>query len=88
MSILSHMQLACDHCGGSNYTDDNPMVELRRPRATKPTELCTVLAGHRKCFMRGSERIFTAAMVGPDGAMGTHEQWEEWLKANPGYTLD
>lgn len=40
----------CDGCGGTDFPATDPFVEVRTPRPSDPSDMCCVIAGHRKCF--------------------------------------
>lgn len=80
---MAYSLLQCDSCGNADYSDENPMVEFRRPRPSDPRDVCCVLAGHMRCFKLTADSLSTDE----HGGVATREQWNEWASKNPRYIL-
>jgi hypothetical protein len=62
----------CDACGKAGYTEDNPLVEVRQPRPSDPSDVCCIMAGHANC-LGGS------GQPGAHGGVATPAEWDAWL---------
>jgi hypothetical protein len=40
----------CDACGATEYTAENPFVEVRVTRPSDRTDLCCIMGGCSTCF--------------------------------------
>lgn len=63
----------CDACGATEYTDENPFVEVRTPRPSDPSDMCCILAGCAGCF------------GGIGGTVKTPEGWTEYIESVEAY---
>lgn len=75
--------LDCDICDGSNYTEENPFVEVRTPRPSDRSCMTCTLAGHSVCIRNG---IATPLPDPQDielvsGGIATPERWERWIES-------
>lgn len=71
------MATECDNCGNNEYTDDNPLVQVRTRRPSDHSDMCCVMAGHAKCFV---EDPATLPQIGETDGIATPAQWEAWIE--------
>lgn len=67
----------CDQCDGTEYTEENPRVFMCQRRPSDPSEMCSVLAGHKNCY-RITDPL---PQISESGGIATAEQWNDWIES-------